>query len=46
MNLNLLGELPMLNSISNLAMYGDRNINENLELIFDPIVKNIINELK
>jgi Mrp family chromosome partitioning ATPase len=46
MGLKLLGELPMQNNIGNLAKYGDRNIDESLELIFDPIVKNIINELE
>ncbi|WP_338660994.1 Mrp/NBP35 family ATP-binding protein [Paraclostridium sordellii] len=40
MNLNLLGELPMLSSISNL---GQENQNDkNLEEAFDPIVNNII----
>ncbi|MFR4162692.1 MAG: Mrp/NBP35 family ATP-binding protein [Paraclostridium sordellii] len=40
MNLNLLGELPMLSSISNL---GQENQNDkNLEEAFEPIVNNII----
>ncbi|AOR24160.1 Mrp/NBP35 family ATP-binding protein [Clostridium taeniosporum] len=45
MNLKLLGELPMIKSISNLSQYGDEKIDESLELIFDPIIKGIINEL-
>ncbi len=40
MNLNLLGELPMLSSISNL---GQENQNDkNVEEIFEPIIKSII----
>ena len=46
MNLKLLGELPMLNSINNLGQYNNAHIDESLELIFDPIVKNIISELE
>ncbi|MCE5219800.1 MAG: Mrp/NBP35 family ATP-binding protein [Clostridium sp.] len=46
MNLKLLGELPMLNSINNLGQYDNAHIDESLELIFDPIVKNIIRELE
>ncbi|BCZ44438.1 iron-sulfur cluster carrier protein [Clostridium gelidum] len=46
MNLKLLGELPMLNSINNLGQYDNAHIDESLELIFDPIVKNIISELE
>ena len=46
MNLKLLGELPMLSSIGNLAQNGDEDINKSLELIFEPIINNIINELK
>lgn len=46
MDLNLLGELPMLNSINNLGKYEDASIEESLELLFDPIVKKIINELR
>lgn len=45
MNLKLLGEIPMLNSISNLSEYGYENANESLELIFNPIVTNIIKAL-
>ena len=46
MNLKLLGELPMLNSINNLGQYDNAHIDESLELIFDPIVNNIISELE
>ena len=46
MNLKLLGELPMLNSINNLGQYDNAHIDESLELLFDPIVKNIISELE
>lgn len=46
MNLNLLGELPMLSSINNLSEYGYENVNESLELIINPIVTKIINELE
>ncbi|MBP1864050.1 Mrp family chromosome partitioning ATPase [Clostridium tetanomorphum] len=46
MNLKLLGELPMLNSVSNLEQYGYENVNESLELIFNPIVTNIIKNLE
>ncbi len=46
MNLKLLGELPMLNSINNLGQYDNAHIDESLELIFEPIVKNIISELE
>lgn len=46
MNLKLLGELPMLKSISNLAENGYKNTDESLELIFKPIVKNILQNLE
>lgn len=46
MNLKLLGELPMLKSVGSLSENKDENINESLKLIFDPIVKSIINELE
>ncbi|SFD29810.1 hypothetical protein SAMN05421842_13028 [Clostridium uliginosum] len=36
----------MLNSISTLSQCGYENINESLELIFDPIVKKIISDLE
>ncbi|WP_087679123.1 Mrp/NBP35 family ATP-binding protein [Garciella nitratireducens] len=46
MNLKLLGELPMLSSISNLSEYSYESVNESLEWIFDLIVKNIIKDLE
>lgn len=46
MDLKLLGELPMLNSISNLSEDGCESLNESLELIFNPIVTNIIKDLE
>jgi Mrp family chromosome partitioning ATPase len=46
MDLKLLGELPMLNSISNLSEHWYESVNESLELIFNPIVKNIIKDLE
>ncbi|MDD3225825.1 MAG: Mrp/NBP35 family ATP-binding protein [Clostridium sp.] len=46
MNLKLLGKLPVISTISGLAEYGYENANESLELIFNPIVKNIIDELE
>lgn len=46
MELKLLGELPMLSSINNLGKYDDTSMDESLELIFDPIVKKIIEELE
>lgn len=46
MNLKLLGELPMLNSISNLIEQSNENTNKNLKLIFEPIIKNVINGLE
>lgn len=45
MNLKLLGKLPVMSTISGLAEDGYENANESLELIFNPIVKNIIDEL-
>jgi Mrp family chromosome partitioning ATPase len=45
MDLKLLGELPMLTSIANLSYKGYGVIDESLELIFKPIVTNIMNEL-
>lgn len=45
MDLKLLGKLPVMTTISGLAEYGYENTNESLELIFNPIVKNIIDEL-
>lgn len=46
MDLKLLGELPMLNSINNLGQYSGSHIDESLELLFDPIVKKIISGLE
>ncbi|MGH4125430.1 MAG: Mrp/NBP35 family ATP-binding protein [Clostridium sp.] len=46
MDLKLLADIPMLNSISNLAENVNVSINESLELIFNPIVKNIIKDLE
>lgn len=46
MDLKLLGELPMLSSISNLAQCGYEDTNESLETIFKPILTNIINNLE
>ncbi len=46
MNLKLLGELPMLNSINTLGQYDNSHTDESLELLLDPIVKNIISELE
>ena len=46
MNLNFLGELPMLSGISSLSEQGDESISEDLEKIFKPIVENIIDSLK
>ena len=45
MDLKLLGELPMLNSISNLSDGGYESRDESLELIFNPIVANILENL-
>lgn len=46
MDLKLLGELPMLDSVSNLANNWFESVNESLELIFNPIVTKIINDLE
>lgn len=46
MDLKLLGELPMLNSINSLGQYNDGSMDESLELLFNPIVKKIINDLE
>lgn len=46
MDLKLLGELPMLSSISNLAENGYESVNESLELILNPIVTNIIKKME
>lgn len=46
MNLKLLGELPMMSSISNLAQDGYERKDEKLESVFNPIVTNIIKGLE
>lgn len=46
MNLKLLGELPMLSSISNLSEQENESISESLAKVFNPIVTNIINSLE
>lgn len=46
MNLKLLGELPMMSSISNLAQDGYEGKDEKLESVFNPIVTNIIKGLE
>jgi hypothetical protein len=46
MDLRLLGELPILRSIADLSYHNCGIIDENLELIFKPIVNNIVNKLR
>ncbi|WP_195336694.1 Mrp/NBP35 family ATP-binding protein [Paraclostridium bifermentans] len=46
MNLNLLAELPMLNSVSNLSDGNTADEENNLKLVFEPIVNKIIGELE
>jgi Mrp family chromosome partitioning ATPase len=46
MNLRLLGELPMLNSICNLSTSDNEDTSEILDSIFDPIVANITKSLE
>ncbi|MGH4052050.1 MAG: Mrp/NBP35 family ATP-binding protein [Clostridium sp.] len=46
MDLKLLAELPMLNSISHLSECGHEDINESLELIFKPVVTSIVKDLE
>ena len=46
MDLKLLGELPMLNSISSLAENGYESRDESVELIFKPIANSIIKDLE
>lgn len=46
MNLNLLAELPMLNSVSNLSDGNTTDEENNLKLVFEPIVSKIIGELE
>lgn len=44
-NLSLLGELPMVNAISNLSVSGYEEDKDNLDELFEPIVTNILCEL-
>lgn len=46
MNLKLLAELPMINSISNLSDGNTVDEEKNLKLVFEPIVNKIIAELE
>ncbi len=46
MDLKLLGELPMLNSISSLAKNGYDSRDESVELFFKPIANSIIKDLE
>lgn len=50
MDLKLLGELPVLASISSISGEGYENLNEgikeSLEMIFNPIIKNIMEDLE
>ncbi|MGL5651412.1 MAG: Mrp/NBP35 family ATP-binding protein [Paraclostridium sp.] len=46
MNLKLLAELPMLNSVSNLSDGNTVDEENNLKLVFEPIVNKIIDELE
>lgn len=46
MNLKLLGELPILNSICNLSSSENEDTSESLDSIFNPIANNIIKSLK
>jgi Mrp family chromosome partitioning ATPase len=45
-DLKLLGELPMVSSISNLASQGYENSSENLDQLFRPIVDNVLKGLE
>lgn len=45
-DLKLLGELPMMSSISNLASQSYENSSENLDQLFRPIVDNILKRLE
>lgn len=45
-DLNLLGELPMVNTICNLSNYGYENSKESLDTLFSPIVTNMLNILE
>lgn len=45
MDLSLLGELPMLDNISNMATSGDDKNKEDIKKIFEPIVNKIIDDI-
>lgn len=44
-DLQLLGELPMISTICNLASEGSENSSEILDELFNPIVKNVLEKL-
>lgn len=46
MKLDFLGELPMLSNISNLSNHSYENLNEEIQLIFKPILTKVINKLE
>lgn len=46
MDIKLLGEMPMLSGISNISTKGYEDSLEEIDLIFKPILSNIIGELK
>lgn len=46
MNLKLLAELPMINGINNLSDGNTEDEENNLKLVFEPIVKKIISDLE
>ncbi|MEN2258615.1 Mrp/NBP35 family ATP-binding protein [Paraclostridium benzoelyticum] len=46
MNLKLLAELPMINGINNLSDGNTEDEENNLKLVFEPIVKDIISDLE
>lgn len=45
-DLKLLGELPMVSTICNLSTYGYESLKESLDILFAPIVTNILNTLE
>lgn len=45
-DLKLLGELPMMSTICNLSKYGYENASESLDVLFNPIITNILNRLQ
>lgn len=45
MDIKLLGEMPMVNAISNISINGYESVSDTIELIFNPILKNIIEGL-